>query len=40
MRNYFSRHSGTKKRGEAIKKEKFKNKGRYSAKLLSHLYLW
>jgi len=27
MRNYFSRHSGTKKRGEAIKKEKRENKG-------------
>jgi len=40
MRNYFSRHSGTKKRGKAIKKEKRKSKGKYNAKILSHIYLW
>jgi hypothetical protein len=40
MNNYFSRHSGTKKRGEAIKKETRKGKGYYNAKLLSHIYLW
>jgi hypothetical protein len=40
MRNYFSRHSGTKKRGVAIKKEKMKSKGKYNAKILSHVYLW
>ena len=40
MQNYFSRHSGTKKRGEAIKKEKAKSGGLYNAKILSHIYLW
>ncbi|MAR50769.1 MAG: hypothetical protein CML42_06560 [Rhodobacteraceae bacterium] len=40
MRRYFSRHSGTKKRGEAIAKEKKKSKGNYNAKILSHIYLW
>ena len=40
MQNYFSRHSGTKKRGKAIKKEKEKEKGHYNAKILSHKYLW
>lgn len=36
--SYFSRHSGTKSKAEAIKKEKAK--GKYTAKLLSHKYLW
>jgi hypothetical protein len=40
MQNYFSRHSGTKKRGKAIKKERRKSKGFYNAKILSHEYLW
>jgi|TARA_B100001093_G_scaffold406769_1_gene395287 hypothetical protein len=40
MQNYFSRHSGTKKRGKAIKKEKRLSKGHYNAKILSHKYLW
>ena len=40
MQNYFSRHSGTKKRGQAIEMEKKKSKGYYNAKILSHLYLW
>ena len=40
MQNYFSRHSGTKKRGEAIKKEIAKSGGLYNAKILSHIYLW
>ena len=40
MQNYFSRHSGTKKRGKAIKKEKRKSRGKYNAKILSHIYLW
>tara|TARA_A100001015_G_scaffold30086_1_gene33520 strand:- start:760 stop:1155 length:396 start_codon:yes stop_codon:yes gene_type:complete len=40
MQNYFNRHSGTKKRGEAIKKERKKSKGIYNAKILSHEYLW
>ena len=40
MQNYYSRHSGTKKRGEAIKQEKRKSKGLYTSKILSHIYLW
>jgi len=40
MENYFSRHSGTRKRGKAIKKERRKSKGLYNAKILSHVYLW
>lgn len=40
MRNYFSRHSGTKNRGKAIRKEIKKSKGYYNAKILSHVYLW
>ena len=40
MQNYFSRHSGTKKRGQAIKKEIKKSNGYYNAKILSHEYLW
>ena len=40
MQNYFSRHSGTRKRGEAIKKEKAKSTGYYNPKILSHIYLW
>ena len=40
MQNYYSRHSGTKKRGEAIKREKKKSKGYYTPKILSHVYLW
>ena len=40
MQNYFNRHSGTKKRGKAIKKEKRKSRGYFNAKILSHIYLW
>ena len=40
MQNYFNRHSGTKKRGEAIALEKKRSKGYYTPKILSHLYLW
>ena len=40
MRNYFNRHSGTKNRKQAIKKEKNKSKNYYNAKILSHIYLW
>ena len=40
MQNYFSRHSGTKIRNKAIKREKIKSKGLYNAKILSHKYLW
>tara|TARA_B100000963_G_C22629429_1_gene674102 strand:+ start:48 stop:353 length:306 start_codon:yes stop_codon:yes gene_type:complete len=40
MQNYFLRHSGTRKRGEAIAKEKRKSNGFYTPKLLSHKFLW
>ena len=40
MQNYYSRHSGTKYRGKAIKKEIRKSKGLYNPKILSHKYLW
>lgn len=40
MENYFSRHSSTKRRKEAIDKEKRKSGGLYNAKILSHEYLW
>ena len=40
MQNYFNRHSGTKNRGRAIKKELKKGHGYYNAKILSHIYLW
>ena len=40
MQNYFNRHSGTKKRSKAIKKEKIKSRGKYNAKILSHIFLW
>ena len=36
-RLYFLRHSGVKTKKEALKKEK---KGKYTAKVLSHIYLW
>tara|TARA_R110002020_G_scaffold130516_2_gene292044 strand:+ start:399 stop:701 length:303 start_codon:yes stop_codon:yes gene_type:complete len=36
--NYFMRHSGVPTKSQAVAKEKAK--GKYSAKLLSHLYLW
>ena len=40
MQNYFNRHSGTKKKYAAIKKEIKKSKGYYTPKILSHQYLW
>lgn len=40
MQRYFLRHSGTRKRKEAIDKEKKKSKGYYTPKILSHIYLW
>jgi hypothetical protein len=40
MQNYFSRHSGTKKRSVAIKKEELRSNGYYNAKILSHKNLW
>ena len=40
MQNYFNRHSGTKRRGQAIALEKRKSQGYYNPKILSHQYLW
>jgi len=40
LKNYYSRHSGVKTRKAGITKEKRKNKGYYTPKLLSHIYLW
>lgn len=42
LRNYYSRHSGvkTRKAGLAKERQKAQLSGLYSAKLLSHLYLW
>ena len=40
MQRYYSRHSGTKKRLEAISKEQRENRGKYTPKILSHIYLW
>jgi hypothetical protein len=40
MQNYFSRHSGTKNRQKAIKKELKNGNGYYTPKILSHKYLW
>ena len=40
MENYFNRHSGEKNRKKAIEKEIIKSKGYYTAKILSHKYLW
>ena len=40
MRNYYSRHSGTKNRKIAIDNEIKKSNGLYTPKILSHKYLW
>ena len=40
MQNYYSRHSGTKNRKKAIDKEIKDSNGLYTAKILSHKYLW
>ena len=40
MQRYFSRHSGTHRRKEAIDKEIKKSNGYYNPKILSHIYLW
>ena len=37
---YFSRHSGTKKKAKAIEKEWRKSRGKFTPKILSHIYLW
>ena len=39
-KNYFTRHSGISTKGRAIDKEKRKSGGKYTAKILSHMYLW
>ena len=38
--NYYNRHSGEKNRKKAINKEIQLNKGYYTPKILSHVYLW
>ena len=42
MRNYYRRHSGVKTRKAGLEKEwaKARRSGLYTAKLLSHIYLW
>ena len=40
MQNYFNRHSGTRKRKDAIEREIRKSHGYYTPKILSHKYLW
>lgn len=37
---YYSRHSGTKLKAKAIRKEFRKSGGKYTPKLMSHIYLW
>jgi hypothetical protein len=39
-KNYFSRHSGIPTKLKAIEKEKNLSNGNYTAKILSHIYLW
>ena len=40
MRRYFTRHYGKGTRAGAIAKEKRFSGGKYTPKLLSHIYLW
>jgi len=40
MKNYYSRHSGTTIRKEAINNEIKKSNGYYTPKILSHKFLW
>ena len=40
QRNYFTRHSGVPKRSDAIALEWKRSGGRYTPRLLSHIYLW
>lgn len=40
QRNYYNRHSGTPNRAAAIRLEWDRSDGRYTPKLLSHIYLW
>ena len=39
-RRYFLRHSNKDNKREAIVKELKKSRGKYNAKILSHIYLW
>ena len=39
-KRYFLRHSGVGSKVKALKKEKRKSNGKYTAKILSHIYLW
>ena len=39
-KSYFLRHSGVQFKKDAVKKEVKKSNGTYTAKLLSHLFLW
>ena len=39
-KRYFLRHSGVQFKKDAVKKEFKKSNGTYTAKLLSHLFLW
>ena len=37
---YYQRHSGVTSKVEGIEKERRASRGRYTPKLLSHIYLW
>ena len=39
-RRYYLRFSGVENKRKAVKKELKKSKGKYNAKILSHIYLW
>ena len=39
-RNYFNRHSGIKNKKGAVMKEFRASGGKYTPKILSHIYLW
>ena len=39
-KSYFLRHSGVQFKKDAVKKEVKKSNGKYTAKILSHLFLW
>ena len=39
-RSYFRRHSGVASKAEALRIEKRRSGGRFTPKLLSHIYLW
>ena len=39
-RNYFMRHSGVASKRQALARERAKSRGKITAKILSHQYLW